>query len=137
MPTLLRAVSAASADAATWSASRTLSDLLGARVASHVLQGVIRAAFLIELVKSPKIETTKFEVRWATRLGAADPRFATYDQCFEIYEELIRELEEALLVPDNGELLRLFGFPFPAEQREETPAPQGDNAQQGEQKEAA
>lgn len=108
MRTLFRAVSAASSGAATWSAFQTLSELLGARSASHVLQGVIRACFLIELVKAPKIETTKFEVRWADRLGPDDPRFASYERCFEIYEGLMRDLDLALLETSNIELLRLF-----------------------------
>lgn len=108
MPKLFRAVSAASTESAAWNAYQTLSNLLGAQVASHILQGVLRATFLIELVKTPKIETTKFEVRWASRLGFDDPRYATYDTCFAIYEGLMRELDEALLDPRNIELLRLF-----------------------------
>lgn len=108
MPTLLRTVSAASSDSASWSAYQTLSELLDARVASYLLQGLIRTSFFIELVKTPKIETTIFEVRWASRLGTDDPRFASYDQCFDIYEELIHELDESLLDAKNIALVRLF-----------------------------
>lgn len=82
--------------------------VLGEVTAKHVLQGILRATFLIELVKRPKIETTKFEVRWATRLGADDPRYATYSECLAIFDQVIADLEKAISDPANCELLRLF-----------------------------
>ncbi|MHB8168907.1 MAG: hypothetical protein ACYDET_04570 [Thermoleophilia bacterium] len=57
-----------------------------------VIKGVIRASLFIELVKEPKIETTKFEVRWANRLGQEDPRFATPESCIDILEKLATDL---------------------------------------------
>lgn len=81
---------------------------LGPRAARHTLLGIIRATFLIELVKQPKIETTKFETRWCRRLAADDPRHATYDVCFEMFQRVLSELEPALSVEANREVLTLF-----------------------------
>lgn len=81
---------------------------LGEKVSDYVLRGIIRFAFLIELVKTPKIETTKFEVRWADRLAQADPRYSTYEGCLEIFESALATLEEKVRDPDWCELLRLF-----------------------------
>src|SRR5215472_3669029 len=61
-----------------------------------LLNALIRFAFLIELVKAPKIETTKFEVRWASRLGQDDPRFSTFDECVNIFQTLFEQLKEGL-----------------------------------------
>ena len=87
---------------------QTLNRVLDAQVATHVFRGIVRSSFLIELVKTPKIETTKFEVRWAERLDTADPRFASYDECFQIFDRVLAELEPALEVEENRELLRLL-----------------------------
>lgn len=81
---------------------------LGERTASHVLKGVLRATFLIELVKLPKVETTKFEVRWTQRLDRTDPRHADFDECLLILDRLMTDLEEATHSEDNRELLKLF-----------------------------
>lgn len=54
-----------------------------------------RAAFLIEPVKSD-ITSTKYDVRWTNRLGDADPRKASFDECCAIYESLSRELLDLL-----------------------------------------
>lgn len=85
-----------------------LNAVLGAARATHVFRGIVRAAFLIELVKTPKIETTKFEVRWADRLDTADPRYASYEDCLQIFDRLIDDLESALEDPANRELLQLL-----------------------------
>lgn len=82
--------------------------ILGEQVAKHVLQGIIRATFLIELVKKPKIESTKFEVRWAERLGRDDPRYATYSECLTIFDQLIADLSQTIDDPVRCELLRMF-----------------------------
>jgi hypothetical protein len=87
---------------------QTLNRVLVDQVAQHVFRGIVRSSFLIELVKTPKIETTKFEVRWADRLDAADPRFASFDECLKIFDSVLAELEPALELEENRELLRLF-----------------------------
>jgi hypothetical protein len=75
---------------------------------AEVFLGIIRWCFLIELVKTPKIETTKFEVRWADRLGRDDPRFATYDECLEMCLVLAKEAAQAVVDPDRHALLEAF-----------------------------
>ncbi len=83
-------------------------DKLGMRVGGALFCGIVRSAFLIELVKQPKIETTKFEVHWADRIPGVDPRHATFEQCLEIFESLMRSGMEALSTPANCELIKLF-----------------------------
>jgi hypothetical protein len=71
--------------------------------------GVVRATFLIELVKTPKIETTKFEVRWAERLPEDDPRHACFDDCFEICTARMHDLAEAVVASkEKRKLITLF-----------------------------
>ncbi len=69
---------------------------LGKALADYVIRSVLRATYLIELVKHPKIDTTKFEVRWAARLPASDPRYATFDECSRIFEAVMAALHEAI-----------------------------------------
>lgn len=70
--------------------------------------GIVRWSFLIELVKTPKIETTKFEVHWADRLGKADPRFASYDECLEMSIMLATEVAKAVDDAEKRALLEAF-----------------------------
>lgn len=73
-----------------------------------VLCGVIRHAFLIELVKVPKIETTKVRVRWYNQLDG-DQRFCSFNECLEIVEDLVRQLADGWLEEDgHRDLLELF-----------------------------
>jgi hypothetical protein len=55
-------------------------------------RALIRWSFFIELVKKPKIETTKYEVRWAARLGVGDPRYLGYHECVAFYEAAVVQL---------------------------------------------
>jgi hypothetical protein len=97
---------------------------LGPRVARHVLLGILRAIFLIELVKQPKIETTKFETRWSRRLPTADPRHATYEVCFEMFRRVLSDLRPALATEANRETLtrfeacKLLAYEIPLDYRE-------------------
>ena len=52
-----------------------------------LVEAVIRSAFLIELVKLPTIDSTKFRYRWASQL-VGDPRWATVDECLSIARHL-------------------------------------------------
>lgn len=72
-------------------AYRAVTDAWGKRTADETLLGIVRWSFLIELVKKPKIETTKFETRWAKRLGHDDPRYATFDECLDMCIVLANE----------------------------------------------
>ena len=69
-------------------------------------QAILRKSFLIELVKVPAIETTKFRVRWYSQL-ANDPRSCAFDECLEIASNLIRTLPHWLHTPEHAEVLNL------------------------------
>lgn len=61
---------------------------------------ILRNAFLIELVKVPKIETTKFRVRWFNQLDN-DPRHCSFDECLLIAKDLLNSLPEWLNNPNH------------------------------------
>ena len=67
---------------------------------------IIRNAFLIELVKVPKIETTKFRVRWFGQLEG-DPRYCSFEECLNIAVELLTSLPTWLETPSHAECLNL------------------------------
>lgn len=70
--------------------------------------GILRHAFLIELVKLPKIETTKFRTRWYSQLQG-DPRECSFSDCLKIAHDLIFTLTKSWLNnPKNLEALNLF-----------------------------
>lgn len=77
-------------------------------IGAEVFLGIVRWAFLIELVKTPKIETTKFEVRWGARLDQADPRFATYEQCLAMAIALAKEAAQSVADAERRTLLEAF-----------------------------
>lgn len=85
-----------------------LIDAVGDRVADYALKAALRAAFLIELVKTPKIETTKFEVRWAERLPRTDPRHASYDDCLALCIAVLGGLADVITDQRCRTLLELF-----------------------------
>jgi hypothetical protein len=68
----------------------TVSGAFDAPTAASVLMGIVRAAFLIELVNDA-VTSTKFEFRWSPRL-AGDPRGCTFDECFAIFANLATDL---------------------------------------------
>lgn len=68
---------------------------------------ILRHVFLIELVKVPKIDSTKFRIRWFEQLEG-DPRFCSFAECVDMARDLLADLAgEWLDVSDNEELLRL------------------------------
>lgn len=81
---------------------------LGDKAGNYVFTSLIRASFLIEIVKTPKIESTKMEVRWADRLGTNDPRYASYEDCYQIFEEGIICIEQAIDEAENREILTIL-----------------------------
>ena len=82
---------------------------LGTKVSQAVLQGLLRSVFFIELVKTPKIESTKFAVRWSEALEKnQDPRYASYAECLSLFEQLTQQLDSALKAEENGKLLEAF-----------------------------
>lgn len=72
-----------------------------------ILQAVLRFAFFIEPVKQPKIETTKFEVRWAGSLSE-DPRYCAYEDCLLIFRKLLNDVIDQLNNEENKSLLKII-----------------------------
>lgn len=73
-----------------------LEKIFGSISTKKLFIGIIRFAFLIEIVKVPKIETTKFESRWGQRLSEDDPRQADFDECLEIYRYSVSKLIDCI-----------------------------------------
>lgn len=74
---------------------------------SSLVSAILRQVFLIELVKVPKIETTKFRIRWFEQL-VGDPRHCDFSECVEIATDLFGALAGGWLdAKDNAELLQL------------------------------
>lgn len=89
-----------------------LSATLKTRLKGHYDQlafAILRHVFLIELVKVPKIDSTKFQVRWCSQLlDEADPRFCSFAECVDMARDLLADLSDGWLdVSDNAELLAL------------------------------
>ena len=87
------------------SASQALRARIGANYRKLTFS-ILRNAFLIELVKVPKIETTKFRVRWFNQLKG-DPRFCSFDECLGIALELLITLPSWIDNPAHAECLDL------------------------------
>jgi len=86
----------------------TLKENLGNKKYKQLACGILRHAFLIELVKVPGIETTKFRTRWYSQLGE-DPRQCSFEECLEIAQHLVLTLENNWLGESrNIEALNLF-----------------------------
>jgi hypothetical protein len=79
---------------------------LGARNYKKLSQTILRNAFLIELVKVPKIETTKFRQRWYQHLNN-DPRGCPFEECLEIALGLLEQLPKWMINPSHAEVLTL------------------------------
>lgn len=73
----------------------------------RILQAILRFSFYIEPVKQPKIETTKFEVRWAASLNS-DPRQSSYDVCLAIFEKLLIDIIAQLQNEESVSLLKVI-----------------------------
>lgn len=68
---------------------------------------ILRNVFLIELVKVPKIESTKVRVRWYEQL-ADDSRQCSFDECLGIASQLLTELSTWLEDAQHKELIELI-----------------------------
>jgi hypothetical protein len=92
--------------------AEALAELQGALGGKHYdqfLRTIVRNVFLIELVKVPAIETTKFRVRWYEQLNN-DPRFCSYEDCLKIARLIIREAADTWI--KNKELLAVLHLFF-------------------------
>ncbi|MEH1818162.1 MAG: hypothetical protein V7L31_03535 [Nostoc sp.] len=74
---------------------------------SFVSGAILRHVFLIELVKVPTIDSTKFRTRWFEQLNG-DQRYCSFDECLEIAIDLISKLDQWLQTPEHRETLELF-----------------------------
>ena len=89
--------------------SKPLEKLFGPSYAKKLLIGILRFAFLAEIVKTPKIETTKFESRWGQRLSEDDPRQANFEECVEIYKHSVTQLIDHIAKnPEFVEVINSF-----------------------------
>jgi hypothetical protein len=97
-----------SADGAISDSINTLKNEFSKNKYKQIACGVLRHSFLIELVKIPGIETTKFRTRWYSQLDE-DPRECSFEECLEIAQNLILTLTNSWLnEPENLETLYLF-----------------------------
>lgn len=80
-----------------------LDELLSHAKLTWLVGSIIRHVFLIELVKVPKIETTKVRARWYDQLNG-DPRHCSYEECLAIARDLVDELANGWL--ENAEQLQ-------------------------------
>ncbi|MFH1827573.1 MAG: hypothetical protein ABH812_04100 [bacterium] len=89
--------------------SKKLEEIIGAVNSKKLLIGILRFSFLIEIVKRPKIETTKFESRWGKRLIQDDPRYASFEECVQIYKQSTEKLVNILIdKPESVEVINAF-----------------------------
>src|SRR6266480_5584977 len=84
-----------------------LEEYFDPQVSKKILQAILRFSFYIEPVKQPKIETTKFDVRWSNNLDR-DDRYCTFDECVEIFEILLTELLSKIKIEKNRGLLKII-----------------------------
>lgn len=81
-----------------------LETLLGTTNSKKAIKHLLRFSFFIEPVKKPKIDSTKYNVRWSDEL-TDDPRYSTYDNCYLIFESLLTQLIVDLQQPENKTVL--------------------------------
>lgn len=90
--------------------TQTQQQFLKDRLGKHfkdLCGAVLRSVFLIELVKVPKIESTKFRVRWDRQLDE-DSRYCAFDECLATAAQLLTELQTWLQNDRHEELIKLF-----------------------------
>ncbi len=71
--------------------SAELEKLLAPAELEIVHRRMTRTIYFLELVKSD-VTSTKYDVRWASRLATDDPRKSSFDECCAIHEALCKEL---------------------------------------------
>jgi hypothetical protein len=101
----------------------SLQQMLTPAQVETVQRRVTRAVYFIELVKRD-VTSTKYDVRWAARLPANDPRKASFETCAAIHESLCGKVRALLGDPvfrDELELVVTWGLSpheFPVDYRE-------------------
>ena len=79
---------------------------VGTKNYNKLANSILRSAFLIELVKVPKIETTKFRERWFHQLDG-DPRWCSFEECLEIAADLLEQLIAWMSDENHAKVLEL------------------------------
>lgn len=73
-----------------------------------LIKSIVRHVFLIELVKLPKIESTKARARWCKQLNG-DPRSCSFVECLAIMRQLLMQITDGWLdIPKHRKELSLF-----------------------------
>lgn len=85
-----------------------VNEVLSEQAFNHVILALVRWTFLIELVKLPAVDTTKYAVRWTDRLARDDPRYTSFEDCVRMFAKLFAELCESLDCALRVELLQAF-----------------------------
>lgn len=83
-----------------------IQEIFGNTDYKKLANSILRNAFLIELVKVPKIETTKFRERWFHQLDG-DPRWCSFEECLEIAADLLEQLPIWISENNHKEVLML------------------------------
>jgi len=89
---------------------------LGASLYRCVMMSLLRNAFLVELVNDD-ISSTKMENRWIEKesggkkqevFNDSDPRFSSFEDCAQIFDKLLAELDPPNLTEERKRLLSLY-----------------------------
>jgi hypothetical protein len=95
---------------------KSIQEKIGEQNYEYVITGLLRNVFLIELVNDD-ISSTKMEVRWVLKesrgkkqesFDQSDPRFCTFEDCVQIFLELLKELRTSVEKQDVRNLLELY-----------------------------
>lgn len=93
-----------------------LSKNLDEKTYKYTISGLLRNSFLIELVNDD-ISTTIMEVRWVEKeaggkkqeaFNSSDPRYSSFDECHNIFIELIYDLVSVVEQKEVKTLLELY-----------------------------
>lgn len=79
---------------------KALEARLSGTQAKKLEYAMIRHVFLAEIVKLPGVTTTKFQTRWCDQLDA-DQRYCSFEECLDIFDELLAQLTDGWLNEDN------------------------------------
>lgn len=95
---------------------RSIKYKLGSQLYEYVMKALLRNVFLIELVNDD-ISSTKVTTRWVKKkargkkqepFDESDPRFCSFKNCFDIFLNLLHELDEDTNHHKNIDFLKLY-----------------------------
>lgn len=85
----------------------TLESSVGVKDSKTIISSLLRFSFYIEPVQKPKIETTKYDVRWSNEL-LNDPRYTSFEDCLVIFQEMFGKLIHELQNQENKQLIKFM-----------------------------